>query len=247
MLRAVIKQVLIFALGLSLCIWGYAKDAVRQVPFNGVELYSTNIKPFYQWNGVWARMDSGTQTHQPWQENKARLVSLPLGEMARQVNNIVNTYAYIDDQVNWGASDYWETVAEFFAKGGDCEDFAIAKYAWLRSLGVAEDELRLAIVYDRIRNMTHAVVILHIEGKAMILDSQIKDIRDSGTSSRYRMIYSINRLGWWLPELPKKIKLSAVQDMPDVEPSSGGDILDFSQACLAGAILPECLNTIQPH
>jgi hypothetical protein len=138
-------------------------------------------------------------------------------------------------------------VAEFFAKGGDCEDFAIAKYAWLRSLGVAEEELRIAIVYDRIRKMTHAVVILHIKGKAMILDSQIKDIRDSGTSNRYRMLYSINRLGWWLPKLPSNVKLSALQDMADVEPSSGGDIFDFSQACLAGMISPECLNTIQPH
>jgi predicted transglutaminase-like cysteine proteinase len=214
----------------------YADDSSGSYspPFNSSEIYSTNISPFYKWTSVLARMDARTKPLQPWLDNKEILESLPSWEMAQKVNDIINKYKNIADLITWGKNDYWETPAEFFAHGGDCEDFVIAKYAWLRFLGISEDRLRIAVVYDRIKSIPHAVLILYINGRAMILDSQVKEIRDSNTDSRYRLIYSINRLGWWYP--------TSSRDIED----RVGSAMQFSEDCLTGHSLLECSNAIEP-
>lgn len=204
--------------------------------FNVPEIFSRDISPFYKWTGVLRRMDARTKPLQPWLDNSKMLESLSPADMVQKVDDIINSYDYVADITNWGVSDYWETPAEFFAHGGDCEDFAIAKYAWLRSLGVVEDRLRIAIVYDRIRNQPHAVLILFINNKTVILDNQVREIRESNANSRYRIIYSINRLGWWYPVGSKDVKVS----------EGGDDAPQFSKACVAGALLPECINAIEP-
>jgi predicted transglutaminase-like cysteine proteinase len=99
------------------------------VPFNGSEIHSTDITPFYKWTGVLARMDARTKPLQPWLDNREMLESLPPRDMAQKVDDIINSYDYVADVTNWGVRNYWETPAEFFAHGGSCKDFAIAKYA----------------------------------------------------------------------------------------------------------------------
>ena len=59
----------------------------------------------------------------------------PALDQLAAVNDYVNRVRYRDDRVNWGLRDYWAAPREFFARGGDCEDFAIAKYLSLRALG----------------------------------------------------------------------------------------------------------------
>lgn len=255
--RAVKKLIVLFMTGLisifsTESIQAYTGDAMNAppaaypAPFDTPEIHSRDIAPFYRWTGVLARMDARTQPLKPWQDNRQMLESLSPDDMVRKVNDIINQYDYVADITNWGVSDYWETPAEFFARGGDCEDFAIAKYAWLRSLGIAEERLRIAIVYDRIRDVPHAVLIVDMDRRAMILDSQVPDIRDSGTVNRYRLYYSINRLGWWHPAA-EDVRVSMRGDMNSVEPAGGGnDQVLFSKRCLEGASLPECINAIEP-
>ena len=114
------------------------------------------------------------------------------------------------DNRNWGKSDYWETPVEFMTRGGDCEDFAIAKYISLRELGVSEDRMRLAIVQDTQKNIPHAVLALYTDdGGVVILDQQIKTVFDAGHQGRYRPIFSINRSAWWLYSLPQTVVASA--------------------------------------
>jgi len=224
-----------------------AAPPVHQVPFGGTEIYSTHISPFYKWTGVVARIDARKTSPQQMLNNENSLRSLLLNKMAEGVNDAVNRYPYISDVLRWGVSDYWAAPVEFFVKGGDCEDFAIAKYVWLRFLGISEDNLRIALVHDRIQNIPHAVLILYINGTAMVLDNQVRDIRDSRASSRYRMIYSLNRKGWWLPRGSKPIAVSAAEGArSQIEPASGTDALPFSKDCLAGQLLPECLNALAP-
>lgn len=149
--------------------------------------------------------------------------------------------------VNWNKSDYWETPEELFARGGDCEDFAIAKYAWLRFIGVAEERLRIAIVYDRIRNIPHAVLVIYINSEALVLDNQVREIRESTATNRYRMIYSINRLGWWLPVRSEEVRVSLVHDMNDLESAAGEEAnIRFSKDCISGLTLPQCINAVEP-
>lgn len=66
------------------------------------------------------------------------------------VNDYVNQTPFTCDAAQWCVEDYWATPIEFLANhGGDCEDFAMAKYFALRALGIADQQLRL--VYTRIR------------------------------------------------------------------------------------------------
>ncbi len=240
------KTVLFSILGIVLSLRGMSAYAAETF-FNAPEAYSTDISPFYKWTGLLARMDSHPQTLQPWLDNKKLLEGLPPREMAQKVDDIVNQYAYISDARNWGVSDYWETPTEFFARGGDCEDFVIAKYAWLRSLGIPEDRLRVAIVHDRIRGVPHALLILYINNKPLVLDSQVKEIRDARAITRYRLIYSINRLGWWYPEKQWSDQISTRNAKGQTEPASGGDNnIQFSRECLTESSLPQCINAVEP-
>lgn len=123
--------------------------------------------------------------------------------MAESVNAMMNRKKYIVDNKNWGKSDYWATPIEFMARGGDCEDFAIAKYVALRALGVPEEDLRVAIVHDMKKNIPHAILVVYSEKGALILDNQLPDARPAEQIHHYRPIFSINRQGWWLHTAPK--------------------------------------------
>jgi len=214
---------------------------------NVPETHSRDITSFHKWTRVLTRMDAHTKPLRPWLDNRKALEGLSEEDMVRKVNDIINNYDHAADLDTWGSSDYWATPAEFFVHGGDCEDFVIAKYAWLRSLGVSEERLRIAIVHDRIRNMPHAILILNINNKAVILDSQVKEIRDSAAASRYKLIYSINRLGWWHPAKPEDVKVSMIESLKGSAGAVSDDhAIQFFKECLTGPSLPECINAIEP-
>lgn len=94
-------------------------------------------------------------------------------DMFGRVNRAVNAaLAYQSDASNWGTGDHWATPAEMGGRGaGDCEDFAIAKYWMLRSLGVPADQLQLVVLSDTRRQLYHAVLAAYVDGQAYILDN----------------------------------------------------------------------------
>jgi predicted transglutaminase-like cysteine proteinase len=163
--------------------------------FGSREVRSSNMRAFTKWNGVMERLDNAGL--QNWGTDLTKFQALPTQAKIRAVNNYVNKIRYIEDRNNWSQSDYWATPAEFFARGGDCEDFAIAKFAALKKLGVPESQMRLAIVQDKIKNIPHAILIVYTEDGAVMLDNQIKSVERVSSVSRYKPIYSINRDAWW--------------------------------------------------
>ena len=148
---------------------------------------------------------SEKQVIRDWQADIAAFKDLPLFAMAEKVNNLINSQKYIVDGKNWGKTDYWATPIEFFTRGGDCEDFAIAKYISLRMLGVPEERMRVAIIHDEIKDIPHAALIVYTDKGAVLLDNQIKNVRYADTVNRYRPIFSINRQAWWLHTQPATI------------------------------------------
>lgn len=92
--------------------------------------------------------------------------------------------------------DEWQTLNEFFAEGGDCEDFAIAKYFMLRDLGFAPDELRVVVAWDYTVDEYHAVVAVNLKGRVVLLetDNTIVYPRKHGN---YKFLYSINEIAVW--------------------------------------------------
>lgn len=178
--------------------------------FGTEERRSGSLDPFTKWTSMFSRFDrslhdpDGQKVIRQWKADLEPMKGETVGTMARKVNTLVNRHPYINDSRNWGRSDYWSTPVEFFTRGGDCEDFAIAKYASLRLLGVPEERLRIAIVHDKIKDMPHAILIVYAENGPLVLDNQVKDALEADTVNRYKPIFSINRTAWWLHTAPER-------------------------------------------
>jgi predicted transglutaminase-like cysteine proteinase len=161
--------------------------------FGTREIANSDISAFKKWTTILSRLDrtrfDDTRT--------AQFRNMNLDAQVNAVNHYVNQVQYIEDKKNFGKSDYWATPSEFFARGGDCEDFAIAKYAMLKQLGVPEHKMRLAVVQDKIKNIPHAVLIVYTSNGPVLLDNQIKRTTEVASVNRYKPIYSINASGWW--------------------------------------------------
>ena len=177
--------------------------------FGAEEKKSENIKAFTKWIGMFDKFEKTMASNSSQKVIKAMQVELAeyksnsIYTMAEKVNAMMNRKKYILDQKNWGKSDYWATPIEFMVRGGDCEDFAIAKYVALRALGVPESRLRVAIVQDMKKNIPHAILVVYAETGPVILDNQSKVILSASSIAHYKPIYSINRNAWWLHTAPE--------------------------------------------
>ena len=209
----------LFGLGLTLGALGLADivapaRAEKTYPslFNTAESHSQRLQPFQKWTGMLERqvneraLYDGACTAKRFnrchlQEWRALLVSLAAKDRKTQlaaVNEFMNRASYIEDLPNWGVPDYWATPLQFLTKDGDCEDYAIAKFVSLRTLGFANDELRIAVVDDANLQQPHAVLVVYMDEQALVLDNQIPQIVPSSMIKHYRPIYSINEDTWWL-------------------------------------------------
>ncbi|MDH5749703.1 MAG: hypothetical protein OEY85_10380, partial [Rhodospirillales bacterium] len=74
---------------------------------------------------------------------------------------------------------------------------AIAKYLTLRILGWDPDKMRIVVLNDLNLKIAHAVLIVQLDGKYLLLDNQISLVVDSDRVRHYRPIYSVNEHSWW--------------------------------------------------
>jgi predicted transglutaminase-like cysteine proteinase len=90
------------------------------------------------------------------------------------INRAVNlAIAAASDMAQYGVEDKWASPLMTFASGrGDCEDYALAKYAALRAAGFTSDDLRLVIVHLPQSRIDHAVLSVRDEGRWLILDNR---------------------------------------------------------------------------
>ena len=88
--------------------------------------------------------------------------------LARKINRAVNREVNeLSDRRQYGRADVWALPTN---RGGDCEDFALAKKKRLIDAGVPARSLLMATVLDRRRN-PHAVLVLRTRGKDFVLDN----------------------------------------------------------------------------
>ncbi|MCW5692912.1 MAG: transglutaminase-like cysteine peptidase [Pseudolabrys sp.] len=93
-----------------------------------------------------------------------------IGAINRAINLAIRPQR---DSAQFGATDIWQSPLMTFANGaGDCEDYAIAKYAALREAGVSADDLKLVIVHDARLGEDHAVTAARSDGEWLILDNR---------------------------------------------------------------------------
>ena len=124
------------------------------------------------------------------------------------VNDFFNDrIEWTQDPDIWGKEDYWATPLETMGKrAGDCEDFAIAKYATLILSGVDIDKLRITYVkaqlgaaYGQIHT-AHMVLAYYATPGAepMILDNLITEVRPASRRQDLTPVYGFNSRGLWV-------------------------------------------------
>jgi predicted transglutaminase-like cysteine proteinase len=91
--------------------------------------------------------------------------------------------------------DYWATPAELVASdGGDCEDYAIAKYFALKELGVPIRRLRITYVEASSLNRAHMVLAYYPKptGEPLILDNLMNEVKPASQRPDLIPVYSFN-------------------------------------------------------
>ncbi|MEA3221250.1 transglutaminase-like cysteine peptidase [Immundisolibacter sp.] len=125
----------------------------------------------------------------------------PLPARLQAVNDFFNQLLFVDDIIHWHKSDYWATPVEFLATdGGDCEDFAIAKYFTLLELGVPESRLQITYVKALRLNQAHMVLAYYANPAAdpLVLDNLVPDVLPGSSRDDLVPVYSFNGQGLWI-------------------------------------------------
>jgi predicted transglutaminase-like cysteine proteinase len=128
----------------------------------------------------------------------------PEQDQLEAVNNFFNrSITFTDDRLLWRAKDYWATPLQTMGmRGGDCEDFSIAKYISLLELGVSPDNLRLIYVKATIGNRAQAHMVLGYfaspSAEPLILDNLNPAILPASQRSDLTPVFSFNSQGLWL-------------------------------------------------
>ena len=121
-------------------------------------------------------------------EGRARL-----GWLNRAANMAIRATS---DWAQYGFADFWASPLQTMSgEAGDCEDYAIVKYAALRELGISVDDLRLVIVQDERRETGHAVVAVRYEQRWLILDNRTMAILNAEDVRDYRPLFALDEHG----------------------------------------------------
>jgi predicted transglutaminase-like cysteine proteinase len=85
------------------------------------------------------------------------------------------------DEAQWGVADRWSPPFETLATHrGDCEDYAILKYAALLVAGVSREDVKIVILHNVLPDEDHAVAAARVDGAWLILDdSKLALVRDT--------------------------------------------------------------------
>jgi predicted transglutaminase-like cysteine proteinase len=122
-------------------------------------------------------------------------------DLLRDVNRMLNKIRFLDDSVHWGQADYWATPAESVASdGGDCEDFAIAKYFLLKELGIPIARLRMTYVKAVKLNQAHMVLAYYPrpDAEPLVLDNLEDAVRPASQRPDLIPVYSFNDEEVWV-------------------------------------------------
>lgn len=134
----------------------------------------------------------------------------------KKMNTFIHSKVnYQTDQQLYATEDYWASVAETLGQGyGDCEDFAIAQYTTLRSIGVDDAKLRLIYVRARIGGPQSSVTQAHMvlgyyhtpNEEPLIIDSLIEEVLPASERPDLTPVFSFNASGLWAGSSSSKAK-----------------------------------------
>ena len=180
--------------------------------FGTIETRASTVKMFPKWTGALSRyfnernLEDAPCTSsifnrchlKEWKAFLAGLAGRDRRTQVREVNDFMNRQRYLTDPRNYGVKDYWATPTQFLRRDGDCEDYAIAKFISLRALGFTNDMLRVVVLQDLNLRIGHAILVVYLDGRALVLDNQVRRVVPAESIRHYQPIYSINEHHWWL-------------------------------------------------
>lgn len=151
-----------------------------------------------------------------WEQLVDTLKGRPAEQQLDQVNRFFNKVRILDDQLHWRRGDYWATPIELLAtNGGDCEDFAIAKYFTLKKLGFPAGKMRLTYVKALELNQAHMVLTYYEEQgePPLVLDNLMNKIVPASQRDDLVPVYSFNGDGLWKAKQQGDTRLGSADDI----------------------------------
>ncbi len=134
-----------------------------------------------------------------WGDLLGSLSGLPERDQVAKVHDFLTFAAvYASDEQHYGKKDYWATPTELIATGaGDCEDFALARYASLRQIGIPPEQLQLAYVK---RGEEAHMVLLYREksgGEPWVMDNLEMDMLRTPGRQDLTPVFGFNEQHLW--------------------------------------------------
>lgn len=118
----------------------------------------------------------------------------------RAVNRWVNDrITYVEDRVLFSEADYWAGARLTLALGmGDCEDIALTKMQMLAAAGFRREDMFLTIAKDTLRRSDHALLVVKLEDRFVVLDNTTDALLDGSMAHDYRPILSFSEQRAWV-------------------------------------------------
>jgi predicted transglutaminase-like cysteine proteinase len=157
--------------------------------WRGSVVLKASLNP--KWRSMYARHSASGG----WGALEGKLADVraaPRDKLLEQVNKLVNRARQVSDRRNWRSGDYWAAPSELFQRGGDCEDFAIAKYLLLREFGVPSSHMQILITRD------HAVLVVQDQDGLVVLDSLRGRPYQLSRGQAARAVFALNEQSWWV-------------------------------------------------
>lgn len=155
----------------------------------GMVTFARSAPP--KWQDVTSRHESQVRANSVhWERLVSQFRHVDADQLLQRVNQQVNRARYVEDAANWRTRDHWATPQELLEKGGDCEDYAIAKYLILREVGVSPSHMQIAV------SKTHAVLIVATQRGPVVLDSSRDRIRSLDARAAKKIVFAVNELSW---------------------------------------------------
>lgn len=132
-----------------------------------------------------------------WANRLRQLKNLAPRQRMQAVNNLVNQRQFRLDSIQYGQSDYWAAPNEFLTAAGDCEDYALLKFASLMALDFTNEDMRLVV-----GNITgigsHAFLSVKMDGQEWLLDNRTAHISRAALRNDFQPKHSMNFTHRWV-------------------------------------------------
>ncbi len=153
-----------------------------------------------------------------------RLINLSaegIGKSGRARVGLINRAANlairpISDDKQWGVADRWSDPFEtLLSSRGDCEDYAIVKYAALLEAGVPANDVKIVILKNRFPDEYHAVAAARVNDEWLILDNRTHTLVRDTDITRTTPVFVLDHKGVRRFNLPNRTQQSAARHLPN--------------------------------